>query len=92
MKFFLSLEEIVEAATNLNYTKHGEMFSAKNMAKLAQNIFSCQAEKSTETSTLLTSLEKLIQILAIGKLYEDFVRKRALVKYQSQSEVIKAML
>ena len=29
---------------------------------------------------------------AIGELYDSFVRKRALVKYQSQSEVIKGML
>ena len=28
----------------------------------------------------------------IGELYESFVRKRALVKYQPQSEVIKVML
>ena len=30
--------------------------------------------------------------LITGELYESFVRKRALVKYQSQSEVIKLML
>ena len=29
---------------------------------------------------------------SIGESYESFVRKRALVKYQSQSEVIKVML
>ena len=28
----------------------------------------------------------------IGKLYENFVRKRALVKYQFQSEVIEVLL
>ena len=29
---------------------------------------------------------------AIGELYESFVHKRALVKYQSQSELIKMLL
>ena len=30
--------------------------------------------------------------MSTGELYESFVRKRALVKYQSQNEVIKVML
>ena len=31
-------------------------------------------------------------LVLIGKLYENFVRKRLFVKYQSQSSVIKVML
>ena len=38
------------------------------------------------------ALQTKIDFTAMGKSYESFVRKRALVKYQSQSEVIKVML
>ena len=36
--------------------------------------------------------QNVVFALLIGKLYDSFVRKRALVKYQSQSEVITVML
>ena len=32
------------------------------------------------------------EVYEVGESYKRFVRKRALVKYQSQSEVIKVML
>ena len=35
---------------------------------------------------------EMIAGVPIGELHERFVRKRTLVKYQSQSEVIKVML
>ena len=34
----------------------------------------------------------LVAVVGIGELYEIFDRKRALVKYQSQSEVIEVMM
>ncbi|XP_054855674.1 actin maturation protease isoform X2 [Eublepharis macularius] len=39
-----SLEEIIQVALERGYTAQGEMFSAADMAKLAEEVFSCQAE------------------------------------------------
>ena len=51
-------------------------------------------KNSAAASTSIISGAKAVDFaaFAIGALYESFVRKRMLVKYQSQSEVIKAML
>ena len=40
----------------------------------------------------LVALPAALELCVIGGLYKSFVRKRALVKYQYQSEVIKVML
>ena len=37
--------DIQDKAIEMRFTKHGEMFSAKNMAKLATTVFKCEAEK-----------------------------------------------
>ena len=55
------------------------MFSAKNMAKLAKNIFSCEAEKVTASSTPLTDLEKLLQLIG-------FEQKIIMVPYDSDAD------
>ena len=75
----ITVQEIYEEACENNYTKHGEMFSAKNMAKLAQTMYTtCQAEKVTESS-ILTNLEKLLEI--IGK-----DEKLIMVPYDSDAD------
>ena len=60
------------------------------------NIIIVILHKSTKLEVLLYPLPNLNKknesSSSVGELYERFVRKRALVKYQSQSEVIKAML
>ncbi|KAJ7304493.1 hypothetical protein JRQ81_012063 [Phrynocephalus forsythii] len=40
----MSLERIVQVALERGYTAQGEMFSAADMAVLAQEVFACQAE------------------------------------------------
>nr|XP_056702298.1 actin maturation protease [Euleptes europaea] len=40
----LSLEEIVQVALERGYTAQGEMFSAADMARLAEEVFPCRAE------------------------------------------------
>ena len=75
----ITVQEIYKEACENNYTKHGEMFSAKNMAKLAQTMYTtCQAEKVTESS-ILTNLEKLLEI--IGK-----DEKLIMVPYDSDAD------
>ena len=64
----VTIGDIVEEATQCNYTKHGEMFSAKNMVKLAKSVFpTCKAKKMTESSTILNSLENLLTLLCIDE-------------------------
>lgn len=64
----VTIEDIVEEATQCNYTKHGEMFSAKNMVKLAKSVFpTSQAKKMKESSTILNSLENLLTLLCIDQ-------------------------
>ncbi|XP_015266102.1 PREDICTED: UPF0692 protein C19orf54 homolog isoform X1 [Gekko japonicus] len=40
----VSLEEVVQVALERGYTAQGEMFSASDVAKLAEEVFPCQAE------------------------------------------------
>ncbi|XP_077174799.1 actin maturation protease isoform X2 [Paroedura picta] len=40
----VTLEEVVQVALERGYTAQGEMFSAADMARLAEEVFSCQAE------------------------------------------------
>ena len=63
--------------------------------------FICRPDIDENHSMLKNAIEKLKMNMAftpsndgddIGELYKSFVRKRALVKYQSQSEMIKVML
>ena len=49
------------------------------MAKLAKNIFSCEAEKVTASSTPLTDLEKLLQLIG-------FEQKIIMVPYDSDAD------
>ena len=51
--------------------------------------FATGANAVWDTSDTLISGEKRGLVRDIGEWYESFVRKRALVKYLSQSEVIK---
>ena len=75
----ITVQEIYKEACENNYTKHGEMFSSKNMAKLAQTMYTtCEAEKVTESS-ILTNLEKLLEI--IGK-----DEKLIMVPYDSDAD------
>ena len=37
--------DIQDKAIEMQFTKHGEMFSAKNMAKLAKTVYKCYAKK-----------------------------------------------
>ena len=73
------VSDIQEKATALNYTKHGEMFSANNMAKLAKKVFDCQAEKVKGSHEILTKLPKLLDLL-INE------RKLILVPYDSDAD------
>jgi len=56
--------DIQDKAIEMQFTKHGEMFSAKNMAKLAATVFNCEAEKVKGSHAILTNLKTLLTILA----------------------------
>ena len=49
-------------------------------------------QKQPQRRSVPNVLEDVETMRRLGELYESFDRKRALVKYQSQSEVIKVML
>ncbi|XP_039248941.2 actin maturation protease-like [Styela clava] len=57
-------ETILEVAQRLGYTKQGEMFSAKNYANLAEEIYECQTKVITET--MIDSVRKILKHLASG--------------------------
>ena len=56
--------DIQERAQELNYTRHGEMFSCLNMAKLANELFECKAHREKGSHGILTKLETMLEILA----------------------------
>ncbi|XP_073405360.1 actin maturation protease isoform X3 [Dendrobates tinctorius] len=43
----VTLDYIVQVATSRGYTVHGEMFSAENMSRLAEEVFGCHCELLT---------------------------------------------
>ena len=56
--------DIQDKAIEMRFTKHGEMFSAKNMAKLATTVFKCEAEKVKGSHEILNNLKTMLNILA----------------------------
>ena len=60
----LDVSEIQEKAISKDFTRHGEMFSAKNMSTLAKQIYNCDLQHikkgSQETLRDLKTLLKLI--------------------------------
>jgi len=72
------VEDIQGSAIEKHYTKHGEMFSAKNMANLAKQIYNCDAEKIKGSYGTLTSMEKLLNMIAKDE-------KMIMVPYDSDS-------
>jgi len=56
--------DIQDKAIEMQFTKHGEMFSAKNMVKLAKTVFNCEAEKVKGSYAILSDLKKMLNILA----------------------------
>ena len=46
----------------------------------------------TPQGLLVPNIKKIQQLSILGEKYECFVRKRTLLKYQSQSEVVKVIL
>ena len=83
LKTSFSIVKNFQFFKNASYFHHqffsGEMFSAKNMAKLAKSMFSCEAEKVTASSTPLTDLEKLLQLIG-------FEQKIIMVPYDSDAD------
>ena len=55
--------DIYEKAQELNYTRHGEMFSALNMAKLANELFECKAHNEKGSYKTLNNLEKMLEFI-----------------------------
>lgn len=74
----IDVNGIQEKAVQLQFTRHGEMFSAKNMATLAENTFLCDAEK-VKADAILTNLESLLDILCIQE-------RLMLVPYDSDAD------
>ena len=55
--------DIQDKAIEMQFTKHGEMFSAKNMAKLAATVFNCEAEKVKGSHEILNNMKTLLKLL-----------------------------
>jgi len=72
--------DIQDKAIEMKFTKHGEMFSAKNMAKLATTVFNCEAEKVKGSHEILNNQKTLLKILA----GED--EKLIMVPYDSDAD------
>jgi len=71
--------DIQEKAQELNYTRHGEMFSCLNMAKLANELFECKAHREKGSHAILTKLENMLEIIAKDQ-------KLVLVPYDSGAD------
>ena len=48
----------------MQFTKHGEMFSAKNMAKLAKTVYKCDAKKVKGSHGILNDKKSLLRVIA----------------------------
>ena len=59
--------DIQDKAIEMQFTKHGEMFSAKNMAKLAKTIYKCDAKKVKGSHGILNDKKSMLKVIA-GKL------------------------
>ena len=59
--------DIQDKAIEMQFTKHGEMFSAKNMAKLAKTVYKCDAKKVKGSHGILNDKKSLLRVIA-GKL------------------------
>ena len=60
----VQVQDIQDKAVELNYTRHGEMFSALNMSKLAMAMYDCEATKVKGSYEVLTKLDNLLRILS----------------------------
>ena len=58
--------DIQDKAIQMQFTKHGEMFSAKNMSKLASTVFNCEAERVKGSWGILTDMKSLLKTI-VGK-------------------------
>ena len=55
--------DIQDKAIEMQFTKHGEMFSAKNMAKLAKTIYKCYDEKVKGSWGILNDMKSLLKVI-----------------------------
>jgi len=72
--------DIQDKAIEMQFTKHGEMFSAKNMAKLAATVFNCEAEKVKGSHEILNNMKTLLKLLTGEE------EKLILVPYDSDAD------
>ena len=56
--------DIQDKAIEMQFTKHGEMFSAKNMAKLAKTVYKCDAKKVKGSYGILSDKKSLLKVIA----------------------------
>lgn len=56
--------DIQDKAIEMQFTKHGEMFSAKNMAKLAKTVYKCDAKKVKGSHGILNDKKSLLKVIA----------------------------
>ena len=56
--------DIQDKAIEMQFTKHGEMFSAKNMAKLAKTVYKCDAKKVKGSYGILNDKKSLLKVIA----------------------------
>ena len=56
--------DIQDKAIEMQFTKHGEMFSAKNMAKLAKTVYKCDAKKVKGSYGILSDKKSLLRVIA----------------------------
>jgi hypothetical protein len=59
----LDVDDLQDKAISQHFTKHGEMFSARDMALLAQETFSCSATNLKGCKETLNSLEGMLDII-----------------------------
>lgn len=75
----IEVQDIQDKAIELHYTKHGEMFSANNMAKLAGQVYNCQAQRIKGSWEVLTKLPKTLDLICVQE-------KLILVPYDSDAD------
>ncbi len=63
----ITVEQIQEKAVRNKFSRFGEMFSALNMSRLAEESFHCQATHTGDCWSRLTSLKSVVQTLCIDE-------------------------
>lgn len=75
----IEVQDIQDQALDLHFTKHGEMFSATNMAKLAEKVYHCEAQRIKGSWEVLTKLPKTLDLICVQE-------KLILVPYDSDAD------